>query len=182
MTIETISSNPVRFKPLFPMQVVMIVSATIVIIALVVWVNSPEDLWAALLLLALTIPIFYFASWTNNQTSLELSDQGITCLGPGFCIHSSWDNLSGCAKRDLNRQAVDVLTLRQPGIEYNNSGGGVFALLSFISGQPPLSEQLKTNEGIIPVGLFAKNWRESELGALIQQHAPEAYATLTESQ
>ena len=181
MAIETISSNPVHFKPLFPVQVVTIVCATIVIIALVVWINSPEDLWAALLLLALTIPIFYFASWTNNQTNLELSDQGITCLGPGFCIQSGWDNLTGCATRKLNRQVVDVLTLRQPSIEYNSSGGGVFALLSFISGQPSLAEQLKKNEDTIPVGLFAKNWRESELGALIQQYVPEAYATLTES-
>ena len=89
------------------------------------------------------------------------------------------------------------LTLSPAGIEYHTTGGyvrarwdevtragekrefpwywfkGVFVTPSFT---PPRFLRLSGKEKFIPLGVFVKNWQDSELGQIVRQRAPQIAA------
>jgi hypothetical protein len=111
---------------------------------------------------------------------LEVSPEGIVCYYPGMRIRSTWDNIEGYGYRTMSGWKLMSLVLRRPGLEIS---GWMKPLMSITTAMPTIESVqarrgLSEMENTIPVSMFAANWRESELGALIRQYAPEAFGNM----
>ncbi len=96
-----------------------------------------------------------------KHARLEVSAAGIAYIETGLSVHSTWENIqgSGVVSRGLFFKD-EVLFLHKPGLETS----------SWIP-----SNRVSQLASTIPVGRFAVDWQNSELGVLIKQYAPQAF-------
>ena len=111
---------------------------------------------------------------------LEISEHTIVYYSVGYCVRSTWDNVLGYASRTMGIQSVEVLILREPGLEpsrWMQIGYrllSVAAVVGLVAGRRFTFRALDRYANFIPVGLFADDWQASQLGRLIGGFAPQA--------
>ena len=153
-----------------------IMAATLVLI----WIVAPGQASLVFALLAGVMLVgLGLGLWVNSQLRLEVSDSAIMFRGWGYRVSSRWDNLLGYSRRPMGVFTVDALIPRSPDVEFHPLVAGGLRLVRWRSlrGGPHglgLAEPAWVG---IPVGLFAENWRESDLGRIVQRYAPTAYET-----
>lgn len=133
------------------------------------------------LLLVAVIGIVYVIMM---QTRLEVSSDGITYFSIGYKVASTWGNVAGYGKRTMGSQDVDVLILREPGMDMSlwmRIGYMLYPvgqLAALAQGRTLISNVNLDDYSVwIPVGMYAENWRESELGDFVKRYAPSAFET-----
>ena len=146
-------------------------------LVLIAAVSKPEDrviLPWMILFFAVVLAIVAFFIYLVR---LEVSPEGIVCYYPGMRIRSTWDNIEGYGYRTMSGWKLMSLVLRQPGLEIS---GWMRPLMGITTAMPTI-EGMQARRGLaemektIPVSMFAADWREGDLGALIRQYAPEAF-------
>ncbi len=143
---------------------------------------EPRDRWIILLLAVVMLLSLGLIVVLLGQTRLEVSPQGIVYYAPGYRVRSDWANIEGYAERVVGTQDVESLILREPGMELSRWMRIGYSLMpaasmaALVRGRVIMPGTLDRYQDIIPVGLFADDWRNSELGDLIKQYAPQAYA------
>ena len=134
-----------------------------------------------IVVLAFSVALAY---WLMSRTRLVVSSDGIVNYSIGYNVRSSWGNIEGYGKRTLGSQTVECLILREPGIEVSRWMQIGYALMpaaqvaAAAQGRYMPSGRLGSYASVIPVALYADDWRSSELGALIQRYAPQAFDNL----
>ena len=145
-----------------------------------IWIAEPHQssgplaILAAILLGGLGVGLF-----VTYQVRLEVSNTTIVFRSWGYSVVSNWDNLLGHARRPMGIYSAEALILRSPGAQFHpilEIGLRLVGRTSLRGGPHGLGLS-EPDWGGIPVGLFANPWQDSELGHIIQQFAPTAYAT-----
>lgn len=122
------------------------------------------------------------AVWLMRRTRLDVSPEGITYHAIGYRVRGAWADVTGVAERVMGASSYESLILRGPGIEL--SGWMAFAyrlmplarVVSVLDGRY-IPASLAGIEDAIPVGMFDKDWRTGEIGAVVRSHAPAAVDT-----
>jgi len=111
---------------------------------------------------------------------LVISPSGITYYSLGYQVRTSWDNIAGLGEAWTGRAWLKGLVLRQPAVEVDwwlRPGLKVFGpVVALRSGHPLSTRIIEPYSKIIPLGLFARDWPRSALGAAIRHYAPQAFA------
>jgi hypothetical protein len=103
----------------------------------------------------ITATVFVF------QSHLDISEREIVFSAPGYRVCSTWVDLTGCARRRIQTQRVEVLLTAQAEIRLSWWARGT------------------KNRDFIPVSWFEKNhWRKGDLGRIIEHYAPHAFFRL----
>ncbi|MFN8520976.1 MAG: hypothetical protein U0667_16645 [Chloroflexota bacterium] len=144
---------------------------------------TPAEDWfivaivAAVLLLSGTIGL-----WLMTRTRLEVGPERVTYHAIGYRVSGSWADVTGWDRRVLGANDYDSLILRGSGLEMSGWMAFLYRLMpaasvaAFLGGGVVPSSSLEGQKDAIPVGLFDKDWRAGEIGALVRQYAPQAFA------
>lgn len=178
-----VDSSAVRtFRINSPLQQMgMAIAACVIALVIVFLTLPPGDTWIILLLAAVLLFSLGLAYGLLTRTRLTVSSDGITFYGIGYHVASTWNNLKGYGTRTLGAKSVESLILTQPGIEVSGWMKAAYALMpvaeiaSAAQGRVFIPQGLSRYQDVIPVSMFDKDWRSGELGALIQQYAPQAF-------
>jgi hypothetical protein len=171
-------NNPLRL--LTPLILTCVVTLGILLAA-----TEPEDRWAVWIVGAVLLVSALIAAWLLTRTKLEISSDGVTFYGIGYKVASTWANVSGYGKRVMGTHDTESLILREPGIElarWMQIGYKLMpaaSLVSLLDGDSRVfvPRSLSNYADVIPVGMFDKDWREGEIGALVKRYAPQALDT-----
>lgn len=153
--------------------------ACVVILVIIFAVSEPRDrviLPWMVLIMAIALG---FAALMIYIMRLEISSEGILYGLPGMRMRTTWDNIEGYAFRTSASGQYTALVLRQPG----QLSGWMMPLLGLSTAMPTV-EGMRARRGksefekSIPISMFAPDWRDGDLGALIRQYAPAAYDNL----
>src|SRR5574341_1576330 len=161
--------NPWKYAP----APLAIMAATLALL----WIVAPGQapvvfaLVAGIMLVGLGLGIVIV-----SQLRLEVSDSGIVFRGWGYGVSSRWDNLLGHSRRPMGMFTVETLIPRSPDVVFHPLVEWGLRLVCWNSLRGgPHGLGLAEPEWVgIPVGLFAENWRESDLGRIVQRSAPTA--------
>jgi len=180
---QAVSSNSIKtFRVAAP--IAMILPALLVCLAafVVVALLTPGRDSVFLLVLAVGLAFTLLLTlWMVGQVRLEVSREGLVFYGMGYRVRSTWDNLEGCGKRKMRSVTYEALILRQPNIEVAGWIGASYRLTPTVEAASPSGRKtsvpilLARYQDFIPVSMFARDWRNSELGALVKQYALQAY-------
>jgi hypothetical protein len=146
----------------------------------IVWIAAPDvapmvlTLLGAAMLLGLGLGVF-----GTYRARLEVSETEIVYYGWGYSVGSRWDNLVGYARRPMSIYSVESLILNAPGARFNPilEAGLKVARWTRPRGGPHGMGLSEPDRVGIPVGMFDKDWRSGEIGAIVQRYAPTAYET-----
>ena len=170
------------FRVASPLKVLTpLILTSIFTVGLIYVVSEPDSRFVVWILVAVLLFCILFALWLMSRTRLEVSSDGITYYSIGFRVRSNWSKIEGYGKRVLGTQTIESLILREPGIEVSRWMQIGYALMpaaqvaGALQGRYIPSGRLGSYANVIPVGLYANDWRSSELGALIKRYAPQAF-------
>lgn len=145
-----------------------------------VWIAAPDQAPVVLSSLAVIMLVgLGIGLWITSQVRLEVSDTEIVFRGWGYSVSSRWDNLLGYSRRPMGVYTVEALIPRSPGAQFHpflEKALRIYRWTSLRGGPHGLGLSEPDWVGI-PIGLFAENWRESDLGRIVQRYAPTAYET-----
>ncbi len=184
MTASVFGSGRKTYRVASPLKVLTPVMATLAFtLVLIAAVSKPQDrivLPYMLVFFALVIAIVY---WLMSRTRLEVSSDGITYYSIGYKVRSTWPNIEGYGKRLMGSQNVECLILRESGLEMSRWMQlglilqPVGQVAGAIQGRTIHSVNMEDYAVWIPIGLYAENWRLSELGDTVKRYAPQAFDT-----
>ncbi len=157
----------------------------VVTVAILLAVTPAEDWWIVGIVGGVLLLSVGIAVWLLGRTRLDVSPEGITYHAIGYRVAGPWSEVTGVAERVMGASSYESLILRTPGIQM--SGWMAFAyklmpfaqVISVLDGRP-IPASLAGIEDAIPVGLFDKDWRTGEIGALVRSYAPKALDTRVE--
>jgi hypothetical protein len=184
MSSNSSKEYPSAFHRIFriprPWKYVFAPAAVMIGTLVLLWIAEPTQaplalaLLAAIMLLGLGIGLL-----VTSRVSLEVSESMIVFRGWGYSVSSRWEDLLGYSRRPMGLFTVETLILRLPGVQFHPLLEGsrrIYRWISLRGGSHGLGLSEPDWVGI-PVGLFAENWRESELGRIVQRYAPKAHET-----
>jgi hypothetical protein len=180
---QTVSSPSTKTFHVASPMITLLPAALVCVAAFVIipmLVPTRDALFLPVLAAALAA-IFLLMVWMVGQIRLEVSPDGLVFHSLGYRVRSSWDNLAGVGKRRMRSQTYEALILRQPTIEMVGWIGASYRLMPAVAAASPdggktsVPFALAKYQEFIPVALFARDWRRSELGELIRRYAPQAF-------
>ena len=182
MTQSSTSGAVRTFRVASPLKrLIPLLLVSIFTVGLIYVVTDPADrfvVWILVAVLAFSVALAY---GLMSRTRLVVSSDGIVNYSIGYNVRSSWGNIEGYGKRTLGSQTVECLILREPGIEVSRwmqigySLMPVAQVAAAAQGRVMIPQGLSGYSNVIPVALYAEDWRSSELGVLIKQYAPQAF-------
>jgi hypothetical protein len=150
-----------------------------VVLIVFVLLGRPEQVWYVFPMLILSALILAWTVWLNAQTVLELTQQGLVFNTAGFCIQAGWQDLAGCGRRLVGSNFIEVLVLKRPVMQIKPWLNKILEILPVLrvfvlaQGRCVSPDPEEEFQDIIPVGLFFGNWRNSTIGEMLQQYAPQ---------
>jgi hypothetical protein len=154
----------------------------IVTLGILLAITPSEDWWIVGIVGGVLLLSVVIAIWLMGRTRLEMSPDGITYHAIGYRVAGAWTDVMGHAERVMGASSYDSLVLRTPGIELSGWMAVAYRLMplaqvvsAFDGRYIPAS--LAGLEDAIPVGMFDKDWRTGEIGAIVRSYAPRALDT-----
>ncbi len=119
--------------------------------------------------LILFIGIIRLIYWIRNE-SMIVSEKGIIYKTSGLTIEASWNNIE-----DIKSVFISVFFTRQECLIVDQSKIRVVSTSLLGMYLSPIPAGLNLQKAIIPLSHFSDNWRASDLGQQIKQHAPHLF-------
>ena len=182
MTNFAMSSRRQTYRVASPLKVLTpAILALAFTFVLIFAVTEPEDRAYLPYFGIVLIVILGIVAWLMTRTRLEVSSDGVTYYSIGYKVRSTWANINGYGKRLMGSQDVEVLILREPGMEMRR--WMQIGYMLYPVGQVAAATQgrflthvnLDDYSVWIPIGLYADNWRDGELGQWVKVYAPQAF-------
>jgi hypothetical protein len=154
----------------------------LVTVGILLAVTPSEDWWIVGIVGGVLLLSVGIAVWLMGRTRLDVSPEGITYHAIGYRVAGPWSEVTGVAKRVMGASSYESLILRTPGIEMSGWMAFAYKLLPFaqvismLDGRS-IPASLSGIEDAIPVGMFDKDWRSGEIGAIVRSYAPRALDT-----
>jgi hypothetical protein len=175
------SGSPRIFHVVAPWRYLIRAAVVCGLVLLVISLGVPQrDGWMLSLLALVMLLGLALGAWIMFAARLEISESAIVYYSFGYCVRSSWANVLGYASRVMGMNSVEVLILREPGLELSRwlqIGYGlrpIIMVINLLAGRRFIFQALDRYANMIPVGLFAEDWQASELGRVIGRFAPQA--------
>jgi len=182
MTQSSTSGAVRTFRVASPLKrLIPLIITCVFTVGLIYVVSKPSERTFIPFLVAVLAFSVALAYWLMSRTRLVVSSDGIVNYSIGYNVRSTWGNIEGYGKRTLGSQTVECLILREPGIEVSRWMQIGYALMpaaqvaAAAQGRVMIPQGLSGYSNVIPVALYADDWRSSELGVLIKRYAPQAF-------
>lgn len=101
-------------------------------------------------------------AYSSVQIRLIVSPEGIEYYQVGYSVCTTWNNLAKIGEIPAGRIMVEGLILHEQALFVDKWLAGV--------------KYIQTRGKVIPLSLFQRDWRNSELGQEIKKYGPHLFA------
>ena len=105
------------------------------------------------------------AFYNVPATRIVVSKNGVAWHSLGFTISTSWENIEKISHRFYGFSVQEGLAITKLTVRIHKTGIGSL----------PTPWQIPPVKPFIPLSCFVRNWRDSELGVQIKNHAPHLF-------
>ncbi len=182
MTSTDFSGGRKTYRVSSPLKLLTpVILALVFTFVLLAVVSKPDERAFLPYLGIIFVIVLGIVYWFMSLTRLDVSSDGIIYYSVGYRVRSTWPNVQGYGKRVMGSHDVDCLILRESGLEMSRWMQiglilqPVGRVAGALQGRYIGSVRMDNYAVWIPVGMYAEDWRNGELGEYVRRYAPEAF-------